>query len=408
MSNYDQWIFSFYSPAGQLLGKVACTADTNYNNPGPTGCAGYGANTYFGGRLVSRTQQAPGTWVQTPYNSYAPALTESGTVTDRLGTVRAWQTGATWSQTSYYLYGEERTPVSPDGVEKFATYVRDSTPSAQDYAQQRYYSNITGRFFSPDPSGVRAADPKNPLSWNRYAYVSGDPVNHQDRTGLYEATAGDCIDDPEACEEGDWGDCDSMFAFMEVSSCSGGDDTGGGAAATPAPPLTCGFVGADFGTGQWSDVVTPTGQQYGFVVPVSLTFAASGGSGSYVWAPLQIVSHAGQINYVGGSSYQYPAGSSIDPIMLIQEDVTATGFTLTDAPGLPNVPPISSANVTWKFTTSVSVYDGNDLVNCGTINWTETITWTTNGGQPAVTGVAGFFYGPAAPHSVPSHSVHPI
>jgi len=56
MSNYGQWILSFYSPAGQLLGKVACTADTNYNNPGPTDCAGYGANTYFGGRLVSRTQ----------------------------------------------------------------------------------------------------------------------------------------------------------------------------------------------------------------------------------------------------------------------------------------------------------------------------------------------------------------
>jgi RHS repeat-associated protein len=115
--------------------------------------------------------------------------------------------------------------------------VRDSTPSAQDYAQQRYYSNITGRFFSPDPSGVRAADPKNPMSWNRYAYVQGDPVNHTDRKGLYEATPPDCVYDPDGCD--DWGDCNSMFAFMEVASCSYGGDPGGPVATSPAPQIAC-------------------------------------------------------------------------------------------------------------------------------------------------------------------------
>jgi hypothetical protein len=49
----------------------------------------------------------------------------------------------------------------------------------------RYYSNVTGRFFSPDPSGIRTADPKDPRSWNRYAYVNGDPANFADPTGRF-------------------------------------------------------------------------------------------------------------------------------------------------------------------------------------------------------------------------------
>jgi len=73
---------------------------------------------------------------------------------------------------------------------KFATYERDSTASAQDYAQQRYYSNVTGRFLSPDPGGIATADPSNPTSWNRYAYVQGDPVNFNDPGGRFQCEVG--------------------------------------------------------------------------------------------------------------------------------------------------------------------------------------------------------------------------
>ena len=39
-----------------------------------------------------------------------------------------------------------------------------------------------GRFNSPDPSrGVHRTDPG---SWNKYAYVQGDPVNFYDHRGL--------------------------------------------------------------------------------------------------------------------------------------------------------------------------------------------------------------------------------
>ena len=46
----------------------------------------------------------------------------------------------------------------------------------------RYYDPARGRFTTPDPS--TSASIKNPLSWNRYAYSEGDPVNKFDPTGL--------------------------------------------------------------------------------------------------------------------------------------------------------------------------------------------------------------------------------
>jgi RHS repeat-associated protein len=52
-----------------------------------------------------------------------------------------------------------------------------------DYANQRYYASTYGRFNTPDPY-AGSAHPRNPLSWNRYSYVRGDPVNHSDRRGL--------------------------------------------------------------------------------------------------------------------------------------------------------------------------------------------------------------------------------
>jgi RHS repeat-associated protein len=102
-------------------------------------------------------------------------------VKDRLGSVRALDNG---QQYRYLPYGEEEGGPTPDGRVKFATYERDSTASAQDYAQQRYYSNVVGRFYSPDPGGIATANPKDPGSWNRYAYVGDDPVSMYDPEGL--------------------------------------------------------------------------------------------------------------------------------------------------------------------------------------------------------------------------------
>ncbi len=51
----------------------------------------------------------------------------------------------------------------------------------------REYSPVQGRWISPDPSGMGAASPTNPQTWNRYAYVLNDPLANMDPLGL------DCI-----------------------------------------------------------------------------------------------------------------------------------------------------------------------------------------------------------------------
>jgi RHS repeat-associated protein len=85
---------------------------------------------------------------------------------------------------TYLPYGEERS-VTANDTHKFATYYRDSS-SGLDYADQRYYSSTYGRFLTSDPYRA-SGGPSDPGSWNRYAYVQGDPVNLTDPAGLFPA-----------------------------------------------------------------------------------------------------------------------------------------------------------------------------------------------------------------------------
>jgi len=52
--------------------------------------------------------------------------------------------------------------------------------------RQRYYMPRSGRFLTPDPYRASVAL-TNPQTWNRYAYVAGDPVNFVDPWGLFLA-----------------------------------------------------------------------------------------------------------------------------------------------------------------------------------------------------------------------------
>jgi RHS repeat-associated protein len=51
-------------------------------------------------------------------------------------------------------------------------------------ATWRLYHYDQGRWISPDPAGLSAVDPSNPQTWNRYAYVAGNPLNNTDPSGL--------------------------------------------------------------------------------------------------------------------------------------------------------------------------------------------------------------------------------
>ena len=123
-------------------------------------------NVYFAGRLIS----AEGNAVRT----------------DRLGSVRAGGPGNLGYQ-AQFPYGAEYGTATANDREKYATYTRDSL-TGLDYAVNRYYSSQWGRFLSPDPY-TASAGLQDPQSWNRYAYVGGDPVNANDPDGLQ--TCGD-------------------------------------------------------------------------------------------------------------------------------------------------------------------------------------------------------------------------
>jgi RHS repeat-associated protein len=84
--------------------------------------------------------------------------------------------------THYYPYGEEQGGATAGNKEKFATYTRDSV-GGLDYGWNRYYSSTWARFTSADPY-VMSGGLGNPQGWNRYGYVSGDPVNYHDPSGL--------------------------------------------------------------------------------------------------------------------------------------------------------------------------------------------------------------------------------
>ncbi|HTQ55085.1 MAG TPA: RHS repeat-associated core domain-containing protein, partial [Bryobacteraceae bacterium] len=125
-------------------------------------------NVYFAGKLVSA-------------EGNAVAL-------DGLGSVR-WSAAGGGTSHTYAPYGVEYTTTT-NGTEKYATYKRDVLTTL-DYAVNRYYFSTWGRFMSPDPSGS-SINPGNPQSWNRYSYVMGDPINHNDPLGLDGGPTGLC------------------------------------------------------------------------------------------------------------------------------------------------------------------------------------------------------------------------
>ena len=133
----------FYGITGQKLASYSCGYHDAEGGDGTFYWSLKGYNVYFAGHLV----QSNGVTV----------------TTDRLGSVRANGSGERFN---YLPHGEERTPTS-DAREKFATYIRDS--GGLDYADQRYYDRGSGRFLTADPGGVSTADPRNPITWNRYA-----------------------------------------------------------------------------------------------------------------------------------------------------------------------------------------------------------------------------------------------
>jgi RHS repeat-associated protein len=155
-STVSTCVLYFYGANGKRLGTYNC----GYAY-GQFVVSTANVNVYFGKKLIASGSE----------------MSQNAVITDRLGSVR----GQAYSESiAYYPWGEERTS-TPNNTDKFATYFRDGY--GQDYADQRYYTAVAGRFWSPDPT-MDGVDYSNPQSWNGYAYVGGDPINFGDPSGL--------------------------------------------------------------------------------------------------------------------------------------------------------------------------------------------------------------------------------
>jgi RHS repeat-associated protein len=384
------WEFYFYGITGQKLVTRMCGYSTDGNQTPGCSPSNDQHNVYFGSKLIEAN------W----------ALV----VTDRLGNVRARSGGNGYTQMSYFPYGEERT-VTPDGVDKFGTYFRDGP--GQDYAQQRYYNNETGRFWSVDPGGMATADPSTPTSLNRYAYVNGDPVNYGDPSGRIVVYAGgglilNCGGDASSIYDGSCTGTDGGW---------GGGDGGGGGNLCSAyqdmflgmpgppgcvdppppsfPPLQCAFAANGFAS-------DPPGFGYvrgpqKFSIPVSFTFVASGGSGSYSWSDTQTIYLSGSVAYSNGAVYNYnPPESRTESLDILQQSGSTVAFW--DAPGLPLMDPNRGRNVhvmaavlLWNASLTAYVTDTvtQQTVQCDApVMWQAFLLWTTVRGRPVVSGGA--------------------
>ncbi|MFP5247484.1 MAG: RHS repeat-associated core domain-containing protein, partial [Thermoanaerobaculia bacterium] len=85
---------------------------------------------------------------------------------------------------TYLPFGAEVTASNPDPERmKFTGHERDTT--GLDYVHARYYSSGTGRFLSVDPVLDTREALHEPQLWNRYAYVTNNPLKYTDPDGRY-------------------------------------------------------------------------------------------------------------------------------------------------------------------------------------------------------------------------------
>lgn len=114
---------------------------------------------------------------------------------DWLGSSRlaSTNTQTEYADTAYAPFGEEYTTTGTADLD-FTGMVEDTVSSfggLYDF-MYREYAPRQGRWISPDPAGVEAANPSSPQSWNRYAYVMNNPLSFIDPDGLQTPNGSPC------------------------------------------------------------------------------------------------------------------------------------------------------------------------------------------------------------------------
>ncbi|MBO0910143.1 MAG: RHS repeat-associated core domain-containing protein, partial [Acidobacteria bacterium] len=114
---------------------------------------------------------------------------------DWLGSERARTTtsgaGAVTETCTNLPYGDSQVCSGPDSSPlHFTSQMRDIETGLDEFPA-RYYSSVQGRWYSPDWASAQVpvpyADLGNPQTLNLYDYVGGDPTNHADADGHFQA-----------------------------------------------------------------------------------------------------------------------------------------------------------------------------------------------------------------------------
>lgn len=168
-----------YNAAAHRVRKDTSTASTEY--------------FFFGGHVIAQLNPASSSWTDYVYGygkRIAQDTSSDGTGaqyfhSDHIGSTRLVTDSAGNSlwQATYDPFGYELSVQDTAVIFQFAGMQYDLESSLY-HTDFRQYSSAEGRWLTPDPSGAKAADPKNPQSWNLYAYVLNNPISHADPTGL--------------------------------------------------------------------------------------------------------------------------------------------------------------------------------------------------------------------------------
>jgi RHS repeat-associated protein len=140
---------------------------------------------YLGSQLLA-VQQAGVNWV------HEDPVTKSKRITNSAGAIVSTVELDPWGADT------NRSSNAAFQPKKFTTYERDN--NGTDEAMFRRYNRWQSRFDQPDPYDG-SYDATDPQSFNRYAYVQGDPVNFIDPSGLRWQIAETCsvIDGDRSC-----------------------------------------------------------------------------------------------------------------------------------------------------------------------------------------------------------------
>lgn len=209
-----------YDAAGNMIGDLQSRKYTydgenkqvKVENVNQNGASVVGQYSYDGdGRRVKKYVPSTGETTIFVYDAMGKLVAEYSTIVatgssakvsyltnDHLGSLRTItdQNGNVTSRRDFLPFGEEIVVAAPSTTgrnghpqyvgdntrQKFTGYERDGE-SGLDFAQARYYGGSYGRFSSPDPL-MASARRSNPQTFNRYSYVTNNPLNLIDPLGL--------------------------------------------------------------------------------------------------------------------------------------------------------------------------------------------------------------------------------